>query len=59
MYLDLLHWIKQIQDLSEKADNLSLQLSQVEIEFSIFFTKFVRKNDELFKSISFKFFKVD
>ena len=36
MYLDLLHWIKQIQDLSEKADNLSLQLSQVEIEFSIF-----------------------
>lgn len=59
MYLDLLHWIKQIQDLSEKDDNLSLQLSQVEIEFSIFFTKFVRKNDELFKSISFKFFKVD
>ena len=59
MYLDLLHWIKQIQDLSEKDDNLSLQLSQVEIEFSIFFTKFVRKNDELFKSISFKFFKVN
>ena len=43
MYLDLLHWIKQIQDLSEKDDNLSLQLSQVEIEFSIFFYQICKK----------------